>query len=315
VFAGDLDPRDRGGPNKLTSKSVAHGRLLVQPLGSIALPPVRAPRFLSLCASAMLLAACGNQAHVQASHPRASHVNAVPKRTESKRVRNATPQPSWGPYTGPVPILVYHALGIPPPTEPYPGLYVSYDEFRAEMQWLDQQGYQAVTLDEVMKAWYHGGTLPAKPIVITFDNGYPEQVTFVPSVLSKYGWPAVLNEITADHLSDAQIRSVLAIGWEIDSHSVSHPDLTIATPLELRYQLVASRRFLQRTFGIPVNSFCYPSSKYNATVVAAVKAAGYTNALTENAGYATRSDPYALDRFEIEGGQGVAGLAADLRQG
>jgi hypothetical protein len=45
-------------------------------------------------------------------------------------------------------------------------------------------------------------------------------------------------------------------------------------------------------------------------VVAAVKAAGYTNALTEKPGYASRAEPYLLDRFEIEGG--VAQLAADL---
>lgn len=82
----------------------------------------------------------------------------------------------------------------------------------------------------------------------------------------------------------------------------------------MRYQLTASRRFLQRTFHIPVNSFCYPSSKYNAPVIAAVKAAGYSNALTDKPGYATSGDPYRLNRFEIEGRQGTAGLAADLQR-
>ena len=228
-------------------------------------------------------------------------------------MRNAIPQPGWRPFSGPVPILVYHDLGTPPASEPYPGLYVSGREFEQQVAWLADRGYQAVTLDELMNAWYRHGTLPARPIVITFDNGYIPQATFAPAVLSRYGWPGVLNEITADHLSDARLRSLLRIGWEIDSHSVTHPDLTTLTANELRYQLIASRRFLQRTFHIPVNSFCYPSSKYNATVIAAVKAAGYTNALTENPGYATSADPYQLNRFEIEGGQGTAGLAADLQ--
>ena len=234
-------------------------------------------------------------------------------RRVSRLVRNARPQPGWRRHTGPVPILVYHALGTPPPSEPYPGLYVSRQQFEAQMRWLAVNGYQAVTLDEVMSAWYHSGTLPARPIVITFDNGYPAQVTFAPAVLSGYGWPGVLNEITAGHLHPTQLHRVLDLGWEIDSHSVSHPDLTTLSPVALRYQLVASRGYLQRTFHIAANSFCYPSSKYDAAVVAAVRVAGYTNATTENAGYATREDPFELARFEIEGGQGVAGLAADLR--
>jgi len=228
-------------------------------------------------------------------------------------VRNATPQPGWRPYTGPVPILVYHQLGDPPPGDTIPGLYVSDADFQAQMAWLHQNGYQAVTLDEMMGAWFHGGRLPAKPIVITFDNGYIPQATFAPSVMSTYGWPGVLNEITANHLNNTRLESLVRIGWEIDSHSINHPDLTTAPPDQLRYQLVASRQFLQRTFGIPVNSFCYPSSKYNATVVAAVKAAGYTNAVTEHSGYATKADPYALNRFEIERGEGIGVLATDLR--
>lgn len=228
-------------------------------------------------------------------------------------VRNATPQPDWRPYTGPVPILVYHELGTPPPSESSPGLYVSDTDFVAEMQWLHQHGYQAVTLDEVMNAWFHGGTLPDKPIVITFDNGYIPQATFAPAVMSKYGWPGVLNEIVEDHLSNSRLAHLISIGWEIDSHSLTHPDLTTVSESELNNQVVASRQFLQRNFHIPVNSFCYPSNRYDARVIAAVKDAGYTNALTENAGFATRANPYVLGRFEIEGG--VSQLAADLSRG
>ena len=269
-----------------------------------------------LLAASALLAGCGGSSggpKTATTHRLAARTPPHKPKPRSLLVRNATPQRGWRPYTGPVPILVYHELGNPPASEPYPGLYVSDSDFIAEMQWLHSHGWQAVTLDEMMRAWYHGGALPAKPIVITFDNGYPPQVTFAPSVMSKYGWPGVLNEITAGHLHNNQIESVLKRGWEVDSHSVTHPDLTTATPDELRYEVVASRSFLRRTFHVPVNSFCYPSSEYNSTVIAAVKAAGYTNAVTENSGYATRADPYLLNRFEIEGG--VSELAADLGNG
>ncbi len=251
------------------------------------------------------------QAHVRARAHRATPAKGRPQhRSVSALVRNARPQPSWHRYTGPVPILVYHALGPVPAAAAFPSLYVSYGDFKAEMAWLSSHGYQAVTLDEMMKAWYHGGRLPAKPIVITFDNGYPQQVRFAPHVMSKYGWPGVLNEITENHLPPSYIWPVIHQGWEVDSHSLTHPDLTTETAAGLWAEVHGSRVYLQKTFHIPVNSFCYPSSKYNATVVAAVKRAGYTNAVTEAAAYATSADPYLLPRFEIEGG--VSQLAADL---
>lgn len=241
---------------------------------------------------------------------RRRHSRPRSKARKSLLVRNARPQPNWHKYTGPVPFLVYHALGPAPANAPFPGLYVSYGDFKAEMAWLHSHGYQAVTIDEVMKAWYHGGTLPAKPIVVTFDNGYPEQVTFAPHVMARYGWPGVLNEITENHLTPRQIWPIIHMGWEVDSHSLTHPELTTATPSELWAQVHDSRVYLQRTFHIPVNSFCYPSSHYNAAVIAAVRRAGYTNAVTESDSYATSADPYLLPRFEIEGG--VSQLAADL---
>ncbi len=275
---------------------------------------VRARSFLLALLLGAGLAGCGSSSPhpttastTVRSRTAAHRVHHAPVSTE---VRNATPQPGWRPYTGPVPIILYHELGIAPPTEPYPGLYMPYPIFAQEMAWLHSAGYQAVTLDEVLNAWYHHGTLPAKPIVITFDNGYPPQVTFAPKILSKYGWPAVLNEITDNHLYNYQIAHVLKLGWEVDSHSVTHPDLATATPAELKYQLVASRQFLQRTFHIPVNGFAYPSSDFNATVIAAVKAAGYKDATTEGFAYATRNEPYLLPRFEQE--TGLAQLQADL---
>ena len=231
----------------------------------------------------------------------------------SALVRNARPQPSWQIHRGPVPILVYHALGSPPPSEEYPGLYVPFKEFREEIAWLARNGYQGVTLDQVEHAWYGNGKLPPKPIVITFDNGYPAQVRFAPNVLDRYGWPAVLFEITVEHLTPPYIKPIIAKGWEVDSHSATHPDLTTMSGAELNYQVSGSRRFLQRTYHVPSHNFCYPSSLYNSATIAAVRAAGYTGAVTENPGYASRQQPFELNRYEIEGGQGVAGLAADLK--
>jgi peptidoglycan/xylan/chitin deacetylase (PgdA/CDA1 family) len=64
-----------------------------------------------------------------------------------------------------------------------------------------------------------------------------------------------------------------------------------------------------------VKNFCYPAGRFNATVIAAVQEAGYTGATTEIPGYADREHPYELDRYEILGSGGLAGMVADLRSG
>jgi hypothetical protein len=117
----------------------------------------------------------------------------------ARLVRHARPHPGWKPNPGPVPILGYHALAKHRRARNTPGS-LSDPEFEEGMSWLHTNGYEAVALDQAESAWYHGGTLPAKMIVFTFGNGYPEQMTFAPRVMFRYGWPGVLFEITEEHL-------------------------------------------------------------------------------------------------------------------
>jgi peptidoglycan/xylan/chitin deacetylase (PgdA/CDA1 family) len=238
-----------------------------------------------------------------------------PATTESGStpVRNATPQPDWEPHTGPVPILEYHVLGAPAAEAPYPELYVSRPDFHQQMDWLDQHGYEAVTLEEVERAWYHGGTLPAKPVVISFDDGYRPQFTYALPELRKHGWPGVLNlKAEGSDLYESNVKAMIDAGWELASHTIDHSDLTTLGPAELKRETAGARAILRREYGVPVKDFCYPAGQFDATVIAAVEAAGYVTATTEIAGEANRESPYELARFEILGSSGVAGLAADL---
>jgi peptidoglycan/xylan/chitin deacetylase (PgdA/CDA1 family) len=134
-------------------------------------------------------------------------------------------------------------------------------------------------------------------------------------VLSRYGWPGVLLEITEEHLRPFGIRPVTALGWEVDSHPATHPDLTELSGEEPEHQVAASRRHLRRKFGVPSDNFCHPSVEYDGATIASVKEAGYIGAVTENRGYVARGEPYELDRHGIEGGDGVEGPAADLASG
>ena len=228
-------------------------------------------------------------------------------------VRNATPQPGWKPYTGPVPILEYHVLGAPPADAPYPELYVTRPDFHRQMQWLEDHGFEAVTLEAVEHAWYRGGTLPAKPVVISFDDGYRPQFTYALPELRRHGWPGVLNlKAEGSDLYTSNVEAMIAAGWELASHTIDHSDLTTLDAAGLKRELDESRHILRREYGVPVENFCYPAGRYDDTVIAAVEAAGYTGATTEIPGYAEPDAPYELARFEILGSTGVAGLAADL---
>jgi peptidoglycan/xylan/chitin deacetylase (PgdA/CDA1 family) len=228
-------------------------------------------------------------------------------------VRNATPQSDWKPYTGPVPILEYHVLGEAPADAPYPELYVTRPDFHRQMDWLDEHGYEAVTLEAVEDAWYRGGTLPAKPVVISFDDGYRPQFTYALPELRRHGWPGVLNlKAEGSDLYTSNIEAMIDAGWELAAHTIHHLDLTTLDAAQLEEEVAGSRAILRREYGVPVANFCYPSGQFDDTVIAAVHAAGYTGATTEIPGYASSDAPYELDRFEILGSSGVSGLAEDL---
>jgi hypothetical protein len=222
----------------------------------------------------------------------------------------------WLPYAGPVPILEYHVLGSPPVGAPYPELFVGRTDFRRQMDWLARHGYVGVTLEEVEDAWYRGGRLPPRPVVISFDDGYRPQFTFALPDLSRHGWPGVLNlKAEGSDLYPSNVQAMIDSGWELAAHSVHHLDLTTLGPAQLRGEVAGARAILRREYGVPVRDYCYPAGRFDATVIAAVEAAGYAGATTEVPGFADRRHPYELPRFEILRSTGVAGLAADLATG
>ncbi len=219
----------------------------------------------------------------------------------------------------PAPILMYHVVREPLPDAPYPDLYVSRDEFADQMHALKDAGYTAVTLQELWDAWHDGGPLPERPVVVSFDDGYRSHVTNALPVLRELGWPGVLNlelkNVRPDYgLTDAQVRELLAAGWELDSHTIDHPDLTTVDAAALEREVAESRRRLSARFGVPVNFFCYPAGRYDETVIAAVERAGYLAATTVTPGLAEPDEAqrFELNRVRVNNGVAGATLVAQL---
>jgi peptidoglycan/xylan/chitin deacetylase (PgdA/CDA1 family) len=216
----------------------------------------------------------------------------------------------------PVPILMYHVLADPPADAPYPDLFVRTADFSAQMRWLAQHGYHAVTLDTVWSAWHGHGSLPKRPVVLSFDDGYRSDVGVALPVLKSHGSAGVLNlalnSLGPRGLRPRGIRRLIHAGWEIDAHSLTHRDLTALPDPQLEHEVLGSKGEIRRLFHVPVDFFCYPAGRYNARVVAAVRRSGYLGATTTEYGLARPSDAYTLDRIRIDGGDGVRGFVSKL---
>ena len=219
-----------------------------------------------------------------------------------------------------VPILIYHVILAAPPGAPFPGLYVTPALFAEQMHALAAAGYHAVTMDEVWNNWNHGTPLPrGKPIVISFDNGYATQYTAGLPVMRSLGWVGVENlqlsglPPSQGGLSRRQVRALVRDGWELDTQGFSHADLITLSPSALHFQVAVARTTIRDRYHVAANWFCYPSGHYNATVIAAVKAAGFRGSTTVVRAWANpREDPYRLPRLEVLAGTAPASLLSDI---
>ena len=213
---------------------------------------------------------------------------------------------------------MYHVIGNPRAGAPYPDLFVRPTDFAGQMRWLDRHGYKAVTLRAVWDHWHHGAPLPEKPVVVSFDDGYRSVAQAAFRSLNAQAGPASSTSRSRTSgsrrgLSAGQVRRLIAAGWEIDSHTLTHPSLPSLGARELQQEVAGSRKALRERFGVPVDFFCYPAGRYDARVIAAVRRAGYLGATTTIEGLATPSRPYELRRVRVSRGDGVAGLATELQ--
>lgn len=242
-----------------------------------------------------------------------SDANEASKPKTRPQRGGAKPDGTWTAQKGPVPILMYHVIGPPADDETYPDLFLDTADFQSQVDWLADNGYTAVTLVQVQDAWYDGGTLPPKPIVLSFDDGYLGQYLDAMPILEKQGWGGLLNlKSEGSDLSSKQVRKMYMAGWEIGSHTITHPDLTTVDAATLEHELVGSKTQLERDLGIPIVNFCYPAGQYNDEVARAVEAAGYRGATTVNPGLGERSMPFELNRIRIDRGDGAEALATKL---
>jgi peptidoglycan/xylan/chitin deacetylase (PgdA/CDA1 family) len=236
-------------------------------------------------------------------------VSAVP----AKGVKGAKAVPSATPTATPVPvavdsvhvpILMYHhleELSAEHKQDPdYQQLFVAPAAFEEQMTYLQNNGYHTITFAELVGAFNGEVTLPDKPVIITFDDGWDDIYNVAYPILQQHGQRATffIPSNWVENLDGVvtwpQVEEMSAGGMEIGSHSVTHPYLTTADPDWRKYEIEGSKATLEEHIKKPVTAFAYPYGLYDDTVVGDVKAAGYLTACTIDPGATATPDNLLL---------------------
>lgn len=218
-----------------------------------------------------------------------------------------------------VPILMYHYIaGNPNPKDlARNSLSVPPDKFEAQMQYLAQSGYTPVSLDTLYGIFNNQTSAPAKPIVLTFDDGYMDFYTNAFPILRRFGFHAVSFIPTGlmggnYYMNWGQIKEIASSGLvTFESHTVTHanlPSLSYAAQLK---QLQDSKNIIQSNTGYPVNFIAYPGGSTNGTVQYAVQQAGYAGGLGTWYGKAWGGF-YNMPRIKVSGFWTIGEFAARL---
>lgn len=202
------------------------------------------------------------------------------------------------------PVLLYHHVDKSEAKNPY---YVSPEIFESQMKWLNDNGYTVVSYMDFYSAYASTGTLPAKPVVITFDDGKLDQYQNAFPILKKYGFVATFfiptEQIgTGDAMTWGQVKELSDAGMEIGSHTLDHPYLSKTKPARLvKYEIRKSRQVLTMNLDIPIRFFAYPSGAYNKETADIVKNSGYLSAVTTDHGiyHKIGGDPYQIKRIYV----------------
>lgn len=210
-----------------------------------------------------------------------------------------------------VSILMYHQVGYFAAPRGHRAGYCHVRRFRSQMNYLKSFDYNVISLDEAVAGLFDGRPLPARSVVLTFDDGYEGFREHAFPILASHGFTATLFVVTglfgrcAEWLGDDQLKAPLMstatmrelhrAGMTFGSHSTSHPRLSGLSASKQRDQIFRSKAVLEAVLEEEVRHFCYPYGDYDDKTRELVEEAGYASALTGVYGAANA----APNRFEI----------------
>lgn len=219
---------------------------------------------------------------LSSAHARLQDLAAAQKASEKPITTAIAPAPTTKVTT--VPILLYHK----PPAN-----------FNTQLDALTSKGYTAISMAELASFFDGKYNLPPKPVVITFDDGFSEQLDTIAPLRahhmkatyyliiggenSRWCIGILRNNKTCgdNYMGWDDIRKLVGSGVaEIGAHTIDHPNLVGLSVADQQKQIVDSKNVLENELGIKITTFAYPYGRYNASTVGIVKQAGFSTAVT-----------------------------------
>lgn len=236
---------------------------------------------------------------------------------------SASPTPSRAISTGPtaapgsltrLPILMYHYIRRADPAgDPAAyGLSVAPEQFAAQLDWLAREGYTTLRMDEALACLGGAPGCPARPVALTFDDGYMDAYTAALPLLRERGMVATFYIVGGfvgqpGYMGTDELRALHAAGMQLGAHSMRHLDLTTLGADEALRELTTSRAVVEAVTGAPATSFCYPAGRFTAETRALVARAGFTSAVTTQVSD-DFGDPLLLPRVRVDGAADLEGF-------
>jgi peptidoglycan/xylan/chitin deacetylase (PgdA/CDA1 family) len=210
-----------------------------------------------------------------------------------------------------VPVLMYHRVCDLTPREARSPLMcdltVSPADFAEQMQYLVDNHFTILSVNDIETAIYNHLPLPERAVVITLDDGYKDNFDYALPILQRCHTPATIFLVTSvvgapDHLCWDNARAMLQQDINFESHTVHHYDLTTLPNPLLISELRDARNSITQHLNTPVTQVAYPSGMYNNAVVTAAQFTGYRAGWKKGGGpVRPDDDPYLLPRIRVHG--------------
>ena len=219
-----------------------------------------------------------------------------------------------------VPILCYHHIRNfkAGESENMKSYSVTPAAFAAQMKALSDSGYSTILPDQLYEYLVHDGVLPAKPVMLTFDDTDEEQYSIGKTEMNKYGFKGVYFIMTIAinrprYMSKDQIKNLSDSGHVIAGHTWDHHMVTKYQGEDWDIQLVKPRKQLEAITGKSITYFAYPFGLWNQAAIPEIKNRDYKLAFILSTKRDTTEPLYTVRRMIVPGQWSTNGMLKAMR--